>query len=153
MNGETGARESIGERARRWLARYGPAEAAAIIASYAGYFGVIESGGWPLLAAWVAAITENIGFYTIMIWRQLRAAPAGQRWQAMVRLGAEFGPAELVDSALMRPLAVAVGVAMLGPAWGVLAGKLAADAGFYLMAILMHEHLRARDRSAADPSG
>lgn len=141
--------EPFGQRIRRWLARYGPAEIAAIIASYAGYFGVLQLDGGPLIAAWVAAITENIGFYAIMVIRQLAAAPPGGKLAAMARLGAEFGPAELIDSALLRPLAVAGGVALFGPGWGILAGKLAADAGFYALAILMHEHLRSRDAAAS----
>lgn len=148
--------ETARMRIGRWLARYGPAELAAIAASYAGYFGTIHAGGGPLLAAWIAALTENAGFYGVMLWRQWRQAPPGGRMPAMLRLGAEFGPAELLDSAVFRPLALAGAVALVGPAWGVLVGKLVADAGFYALAIAMHEQLRRRDRRdqpACPPDG
>jgi hypothetical protein len=147
---EPSAKEPAAARIQRWLARYGPAEVAAIFGSYVGYFATLELGGGPLVAAWIAALTENVGFYAVMIGRQLRNAPTGGRWRALARLGAELGPAELLDSALLRPVAVAASVALLGPGWGVLVGKLIADAGFYALAILMHEYLRGRERVVSE---
>jgi hypothetical protein len=51
----------------------------------------------------------------------------------------ELGPAELLDSAVIRPLAMAGGTGLLGLPWGILAGKLAADVLFYAVAILAYE--------------
>jgi hypothetical protein len=143
------APEAWRSRAGRWLRRYGPAEIAAIIGSYVGYLGVLAAGGGALLAAWLAAWTENIGFYSVMVGRTLRQAPAGQRLRGLAQLAAELGPAEALDSLLLRPIAVAGAVQFLGIGWGVLVGKLAADATFYLIAILSHERLRRRTAGEA----
>ena len=53
----------------------------------------------------------------------------------MLLLLAEFGPAELLDSLLIRPAALFLGVLLLpDPVWGLLAGKIVADLVFYAMA-------------------
>ena len=51
----------------------------------------------------------------------------------------EFGPSELLDAALVRPLAMGVGTRVLGWGWGILAGKIAADLLFYIPVIWIHE--------------
>ena len=51
----------------------------------------------------------------------------------------EFGPSELFDAALVRPLAMGVGTRVLGWGWGILAGKIAADLLFYIPVIWIHE--------------
>ena len=53
---------------------------------------------------------------------------------------AEFGPAELVDSFLVRPALLWAASALWGPNLGAwLIGKLAADAVFYVVAIVSFE--------------
>ena len=48
---------------------------------------------------------------------------------------AEFGPAELLDTLLIRPAALTLGVFLLpDPLWGLLAGKVFADIIFYAVA-------------------
>jgi hypothetical protein len=48
---------------------------------------------------------------------------------------AEFGPAELLDTLLIRPAALTLGVWLLpDPIWGLLAGKVVADVIFYAVA-------------------
>ncbi len=133
-----------GAAARRWLARYAPAEVAAILGSYCGYGGAIALGGGLAAAAYAAAWCENIGFYLVMALRDWRAAGAGQRRRALLNLVMEFGAAELIDSFIVRPGAMALAIVVLGPALGILVGKLTADAVFYLLAIAAHERLRRR---------
>jgi hypothetical protein len=58
-------------------------------------------------------------------------------------LAVEFGPAEALDSLVVRPACVAVGVAALGPVAGVLVAKLVADLAFYVPVIATYE-LRKR---------
>jgi pilus assembly protein TadC len=57
----------------------------------------------------------------------------------------EFGPAEALDSLLLRPALMYAGI-LLAPnlALGVVAGKIAADICFYLPTILSYEWLRRR---------
>ena len=68
---------------------------------------------------------------------QSAVAPTWRR--AVVRtfmlLLAEFGPAELLDTLLIRPAALTLGVFLLpDPLWGLLAGKVFADIVFYAIA-------------------
>ena len=50
-------------------------------------------------------------------------------------LVAEFGVAELLDTLLIRPAALMLGVWLLpDPLWGLLAGKVVADIVFYAIA-------------------
>jgi len=52
-----------------------------------------------------------------------------------VLLVAEFGAAELLDTFLVRPAALMLGVWLVpDPLWGMLAGKVAADIVFYAVA-------------------
>ena len=62
--------------------------------------------------------------------------------RTIARLLAEFGPAELLDSLLIRPLAMGLATRWLGRTIGVLAGKIAADVTFYLPVIASYEFQR-----------
>ncbi|HEY5940651.1 MAG TPA: hypothetical protein VIT87_07520 [Gemmatimonadales bacterium] len=54
----------------------------------------------------------------------------------------EFGPAELLDTGAIRPLAMAVCTRVLGWGLGIVAGKVLADVVFYLPVIWVYEHRR-----------
>jgi hypothetical protein len=138
------AHEPLRARLMRWLRRYGVAEIVAILASYAGWFGAAALGAGLIAAGYASALAENFGFYGAMALTAWRAAPPGGRRRALALLLVEFGPAELLDSLLIRPLAVSGAVALLGAGAGVLVGKLLGDALFYLIAIASHEWLRRR---------
>ena len=51
----------------------------------------------------------------------------------------EFGAAEVLDSGVIRPAAMALGVRWLGVEAGIAAGKVAADTAFYGPLILTYE--------------
>jgi hypothetical protein len=113
------------------------------------------------VVAYAGAVGENVGFYGTIIWRQLSAdrrvaGASGERyagahlWRTTRELLLEFGPAELLDSLVIRPIAMGLGVRLLGRDAGVIAGKLAADVTFYLPVILTYEMRRqARRRSGS----
>ena len=68
----------------------------------------------------------------------VRALPGAAR-----DLTLEFGPAEMLDSIVLRPVLMYVGLTMAPtPALGIIAGKLAADVGFYVPTIASYELLR-----------
>ena len=152
-----------GKRATRkvleWLRRYGVAELAGTCTALAGSWLVARLGGNAVAAAYGGALGENVGFYGTIVVRELvaerRAAQAaglvfGPRG-ALRTAGAlllEFGPAELLDSFVLRPLAMGIGTRQLGRTLGVIAGKLAADVTFYVPVILTYELRRMRRRSA-----
>jgi hypothetical protein len=136
-------------RAREWLARYAPAEAGAIAGALAAA-AVVGPFGLAAATAYAGAIGDGVGFYSVLLVRDLRRQrPGPGRLGSTVRgLVMEFGPAEVLDSVLVRPLAMYLAARWLGSAAaGVIVGKLAADAVFYALAIMAYElrkHLAAR---------
>jgi hypothetical protein len=147
-------------KALEWLRRYGVAEVVGTCTALAGSWLVQRLGGNLVAAAYGAALGENVGFYGTIILRDFVAdrrvaRAAGHAFGARGALrtaGAlllEFGPAELLDSVVLRPLAMGIGTRQLGWELGVVAGKLAADVTFYVPVILTYELRRARRRSAA----
>ena len=91
--------------------------------------------------ALAALVGEIIGFYAVLaITIYLEQAQVAQQLRGAVgRTGlllvAEFGVAELMDTLLVRPAALMLGVWLLrDPLWGLLAGKILADIVFYAVA-------------------
>lgn len=146
-------------RAGDWLRRYGVPElvgtVAAMLAAWAG-----DAGGAPLVViAYAATIGENAGFYGTIVAREIAAHRRDARvngerydgwhlWRTIRGLLLEFGPAELLDSLILRPLAMGLGVRFLGRQVGVVAGKLAADVSFYVPVVLTYELRRNAARRA-----
>jgi hypothetical protein len=134
-----------GGLAREWLARYAPAEVAATLgavlgASAAGRFGVATA------TVFAAAIAETVAFYTVLFVRDLRHRSSTRRpgdralWTTLRNLLVEFGPAELLDTFAVRPLAMYAASTVVGQVvTGVILGKIAADAVFYTLAIIGYE--------------
>lgn len=139
---------------RTWLRRYGPAEvvatcgalvAAAVGARLAG------AGG----AALAGTLGETVAFYGFVVARELRAERATGGGRSALRvlsdLLVEFGPAEVLDTCAVRPLAMYVGPLLTGSLTaGILAGKLAADLLFYALAAVGYE-LRRPAPTSGDP--
>lgn len=127
---------------REWLWRYGPAEVSGTVGALvaAGVTGVFAGAA---ATAYAGAIGETLAFYAVVLVRDLRAH-TGPRRRVLAGLAVEFGPAELADTLVVRPLAMYLGPLFVGHlAAGVLAGKLAADVVFYALAILGYELRKA----------
>jgi hypothetical protein len=137
-------------RAGDWLRRYGLAEVVGVCTALLAAW-LADAVGAPLIVvAYAATAGENVGFYGTIVGRQVAldrrlAALEGERystphrWRTARELLLEFGPAELLDSFVIRPLAMGIGVRLLGRDAGVIVGKLAADVTFYLPVILTYE--------------
>jgi hypothetical protein len=136
-------------RTREWLARYAPAELAAIVGAVLAAT-VVDRFGVAAATAYAGAIGEGVAFYAVLFARDLRANRAGRSGGRAVgrtvrNLVLEFGPAEVLDTAAVRPLAMYLGTVAVGQAWlGVILGKIAADVVFYVLAITSYELRRAR---------
>lgn len=124
-----------------WIVRYLPAEVAGTAAMV---FGGLLATAWtdaaPLIAL-AALLGEIIGFYAVLAGtifiEQVKVTATRRRAAArtVMLLVAEFGAAELLDTLLIRPAALMLGVWLIPhPLWGVLAGKVAADIVFYAIA-------------------
>jgi hypothetical protein len=142
-------------KVREWFARYAPAEVGAVLGALLAA-ALAQPFGVAAVTAYAGAIGDGVGFYSVLFVRDLRRRPAGTRGRraATVRgLVMEFGPAELLDSFVIRPLAMYLAARSLGNATaGVIAGKIAADAVFYAVAIAAYElrkHVAGRRRVRA----
>jgi len=124
-----------------WLVRYLPAEIVGTAAMViAGLVVTIWTDNAAVIAL-AALVGEIIGFYAVLAItiyaEQAQVAPTVR--SAIGRTGlllvAEFGVAEVLDTFLIRPAALMLGVWLLpDPLWGLLAGKIVADIVFYAIA-------------------
>ncbi|MGB4779919.1 hypothetical protein [Microbacterium sp.] len=126
-----------------WIVRYGPAEIAGtlLLLAFALPF---QFAAASIAAVTVAGIVgENLGFYGVMIATTARevsrATPHGSfreiAGRSVALTAAEFGPSEVLDSLLTRPVAVAGSLLLFGNtpiALGI--GKVGADLVFYAIA-------------------
>jgi hypothetical protein len=140
----------LGRAVTRWLRRYLPAELVGTPCALLCGFAAGELTGQPAAAALAATWGENLAFYGVMLGRELARRRDLRAVPAILRdLAIEFGPAEALDSFLLRPAAIYAGLALAPhPALGMVAGKIAADVTFYAPAILSHELQRWYARSA-----
>ena len=145
----------------QWVARYGPPEVVGTVAAVAGSVIIYKLDGHEIAAAYGGAMGENVGFYGTLLLREFfrnrRAArAAGKRYRRadFVRSAAailfEFGPAELLDSFIVRPLLMGVASHHFGQVKGVVLGKLASDVTFYLPVIASYE-IRQRIQRRTQP--
>jgi hypothetical protein len=145
---DVAAEPETGQRRRRllfWVCRYLPAEVAGTAAMILAGLAVTFWTTSPIAIALAALVGESLGFYLVLAVTiygeqapQTVGGPHGRRravTRTLLLLLAEFGPAELLDSLLIRPAALFLGVLVLpDPVWGLLAGKVVADLVFYAMA-------------------
>src|SRR5437763_2644302 len=142
-------------RVKRWLQRYGPAELTGVVTALLGSYVAQALTGNAIAAAFGGSLGETLGFYGVIIGREIRTDAAAARGatrpygpRAWLRTAAnlviEFGPAEILDTGLIRPLTMGVGTRLVGRMLGVPLGKLTADVTFYVPVILISEWRRRR---------
>ena len=133
-------------RVRFWVRRYGPPEIVGTVTMVLA--ANITAGITPSIPiiALSALLAGAIGFYAVMgvtvyreqwvIWgRDVRPRPSTVVRRTTLCLLAEFGATEFVDLLLLRPILLFGGILFIGSTTGgLLAGKLAADVIFYLIA-------------------
>lgn len=150
-----------GRRARRvlfFLRRYLPAEVVGTLALLGAGLAADQLGEPDPVIALSALVGESLGFYGVLavtVYREqwtLWGTDVRPRTRTIIRrtgllLAAEFGPTEVLDSLIVRPALLLAGVWLIGPVWGILAGKVVADLLFYAIAALaftVTEHTGAR---------
>jgi hypothetical protein len=146
-------------KALQWLSRYGLAECGGITCALLGSFVVRRATGNAIAAAYGAAWGESLGYGAVIITRDFlagaRAARDARRAFGVRGAGgvvagliAEFGPAGILDTLLIRPFTMGLGTRLFGTKLGILAGKLAADVLFYVPVIFMYERKKHWHRGA-----
>jgi hypothetical protein len=124
-----------------WIVRYLPAEIVGTAAMVIAGIAVTALTDNAALIAVAALLGEIVGFYVVLaVTIYAEQTHVAATWRTAVGrtsmlLIAEFGVAELLDTLLIRPVALMLGVWLLGdPMWGLLAGKVVADVIFYAVA-------------------
>lgn len=141
-------------KVREWCVRYLPAEAAGTVCAVVGAFLAWKFTEDRAVAALIGTVSECIGFYGVIVVAELRRRRSDRptrvtssAWRVFAATVAEFGGAELLDSLLVRPLAMYAGPLVVGNvAGGVLLGKVLADLVFYGCAIISYEFIRHHAR-------
>ena len=148
-------RGSWQSRVKTWIRRYGPSEIAGIAMALGGSWLGYRATGSIIVGAYAGSLGEALGFYGSLVTREMiqeayfagaRRAPYGpaemlRTWRGLLL---EFGPAELLDTGVIRPLMMALFTGLLGWGPGIVVGKLLADIAFYLPVIYVYELRRRR---------
>lgn len=139
-------------RIREWVRRYLPCEVAGTVGEF-GAAALVYAATDSLAAAAVAAsVGASGGYYAAAYLSALRWSHRDQAHRtpvarlvvaallALRSVAVEFGPAEVIDSIAVRPLAFYLGPALFGNvAAGWVFGKLVSDAAFYTCAVFSYE--------------
>jgi hypothetical protein len=145
-----------------WWKRYGVSEVGGIVAALVGALGALRAGGSTVTAALAGTAAEAAWFYGSLVVRDLRYEARERRaagrpfdrhaiLDVFRNLTREFGVAEAVDLVL-RPICLGTGLATIGGAPGVIAGKLVADLLFYGPVLaLCHWRLANNAAASAEP--
>jgi hypothetical protein len=155
-----------GSKLREWVRRYLPCEIAGTVGELGGAAVAYLATGSLAAAAISATIGASTGYYAAAYASALRWSYRVQdrrRWPSRVlvsnvlalrSVAVEFGPAELIDSVALRPVAFYVGPLIFhNTIAGWVFGKLVSDVAFYLFAIFSYERfngLLARAQPSAE---
>jgi hypothetical protein len=142
-------------RIRRWVKRYGPSELLGTIVTVSAATAAHSLTGSAVAAGFIGTLSETLVYYGVMILRETireayeagkRGAPysSAQVVTVMRNILLEFGIAEALDSGVIRPFCLSLGLRLVGGQWGALAGKLAADLVFYGPVLAAYEWRLAR---------
>lgn len=138
-----------------WVRRYLPCEIAGTVGELGGAAIAYLMTGSMAAAAITATIGASAGYYAAAYTSAVRCAYREHRHRgpatriavanayALRSVAIEFGPAELIDGIVIRPLAYYLGPVLFD---NVVAGwvfaKLFSDIGFYALAVLSYERFK-----------
>ena len=139
------------KKIREWVKRYAPAEIFATIGAVIGASAVFLLTQNRIASAYAGAIGDSICFYVVIFIRDTIASVTQHRsnnkkYNALIlakdarNILIEFGPAEILDTLVIRPFLMYFFSLYAGNfAFGILLGKISADIVFYFPAIISYE--------------
>jgi len=149
------AKRTTRQKLVEWVRRYLPCEIAGTIGELGGAAVAYLLTGSMAAAAITATIGASAGYYAAaytsavrLAYRECDGRPAATRLVvanlfAFRSVAIEFGPAELIDSIVIRPLAYYVGPMLFDNlVAGWVFGKFVSDVGFYALAICSYERFK-----------
>jgi hypothetical protein len=148
-------RRTTRQKLMEWVRRYLPCEIAGTVGELGGAAVAYLLTGSMAAAAITATIGASAGYYAAAYtdavrwaYREYHDRPVTVRVVAanlfaLRSVAIEFGPAEVIDSIAIRPLAYYVGPTMFdNVVVGWIFGKLVSDAGFYVLAVVSYERFK-----------
>lgn len=134
-----------------WIKRYGPPEIVATITAVLGASTAFFITKNSIVTAYAGTICENLGFYITIIIIDVSKSIVHHK-NNVLKYGAraflkdvrnlilEFGPAEFLDTLVIRPALMFIFPKIIGNlAIGIFIGKITADITFYLPTIIAYE--------------
>jgi hypothetical protein len=147
-----GTQGRIRTKVVEWVRRYLPNELAGWVGELGGAAATYHLTGSYAAAVVAGTIGASVGYYATAYvngvrWSYRAQAGRSRPMRLLVAnvltirsIAVEFGPAELIDSIVIRPIALYLGPFVLGNmAVGWVVGSIAADIAFYVMAIFSYE--------------
>ena len=141
----------VKEKFKEWAKRYVPAEVLAVIGALIGATLIYFLTNNRIFAAYGGAIGENIGYYSLIISKDIRRSVEMHRNKKLKygvksflkdlrNILVEFGFSETLDSFIIRPFAMYIFPIILGSySLGIIIGKFVADITFYMPTIIFYE--------------
>lgn len=124
-----------------WGKRYLPAEIISTVTGLSTAFLMFHFTGNRILAAFFGTWAENGSYYVFLVWRDTKKVSGFQKFlKKCLHIVMEFGPAEVLDTFVMRPFFLYLMPLTLNnfPA-GIIVGKIIADVLFYVPTIIIYE--------------
>jgi hypothetical protein len=124
------------------LKRYGPGEFRGTLGAIIWWYLASVYTHNNIAIGYAGARWENFWYYWYFIWKEYQEQHDLYRKHVtplslFKGIASEFGAGEILDTAVIRPFMMGRW-ASLGGAWGLLLGKLCADAIFYLSATFLY---------------
>lgn len=134
------------KKLKEWFARYSLAELVGVV------FSLIFSNlsmlffGNIIIAGFIATWTENLGFYGTIVFRDIKERKKAKKLSMrdyvlqLRNLIVEFGPAEYLDSFLIRPFyLIFFPYVILNYSLAILVGTILADVTYFIPTIIAYE--------------
>jgi hypothetical protein len=134
------------EKFREWFQRYALAELVGLIFTIVFSSLSMFLGGNIIVSGFVGTWADNLGFYGTIVYKDLKQARKRKRLgfgdycKQLRNAIVEFGPAEYLDSFIIRPFYLSFFPYVLSSyALAILVGTLLADITYYIPTVISYE--------------